>query len=147
MQNEQKFWEGADFFHQKFFFWVVRLPPQPDPEEGVQSRHSQVLPGHLELGHGRRRAGGTSHRLPQAQVRRPGQTGGAKHFSSISLAPPTSSFACCDARACLAFVSACPPTARTRSASSCRSRRWITDWTLSCSSIALRRFAGPPPPR
>ncbi|XP_061532924.1 Golgi apparatus protein 1 isoform X3 [Phycodurus eques] len=48
---------------------AAKLQAEPDPAEGVQSRHSQVLPGRSQLCAGRRRAGGSRHQLPQAQVR------------------------------------------------------------------------------
>lgn len=42
---------------------------------------------------------------------------------------------------CVCCLSVCLRTARIKSGSSCRSRRWTTDWTLSCRSTAHRRFA------
>ncbi|XP_077953555.1 Golgi apparatus protein 1-like [Gasterosteus aculeatus] len=47
------------------------LQAEPGAEEGLQSRHPQVLPAHPEQGHGGQRAGGAGHRLPQAEIRRP----------------------------------------------------------------------------
>lgn len=53
---------------------VSRLQAQPGTEESVSSRHPKVLPEHPEQGERGQRAGGPGDRLPQTQIRRPGQS-------------------------------------------------------------------------
>lgn len=54
-------------------FSLVRLPLKSSAQEGVQSRHTKILPEHPEQGQGRYRAGRAGHLLPEAEIRRPGE--------------------------------------------------------------------------
>lgn len=58
------------------YYWspISRLQVEPGVEEGVSSRHTEVLPEHPEQGERGQRAGRSGDRLPQTEIWRPGQS-------------------------------------------------------------------------
>ena len=51
----------------------VRLPLKSSAQEGVQSRHTKILPKYPEQGQGWYRVGRASHLMPEVEIRRPGE--------------------------------------------------------------------------